>query len=41
MAKMNFEDSSVFVTRTARKTISMQIKSDGIHVRAPLRMSDA
>lgn len=41
MAKLNFESSSVFVTRTARKTISIQIKSDGIHVRAPLRMSDA
>ena len=40
MAKLNFGSVSVFVTRTARKTISIQIKADGMHVRAPLRMSD-
>ena len=29
------------ITRSARKTISIEIKKDGIYVRAPLQMSDA
>lgn len=34
-------NAPICITRTARKTISIQIKSDGIYVRAPLRMTDA
>ena len=41
MGELNTESATVHVTRTARKTISIQIKADGIYVRAPLRMSDA
>lgn len=41
MTQINIEGASVHVTRAARKTISIQIKPDGIYVRAPLRMSDA
>ena len=41
MNNLNKEGVSVKVTRAARKTISIQIKADGIYVRAPLRMSDA
>ena len=41
MIKVNIEDVKVNVTRTARKTISIQIKEDGVYVRAPLHMSDA
>ena len=41
MGELNIESATVHVTRTARKTISIQIKADGIYVRAPLRMSDA
>jgi len=40
MSKLNIEGTSVRVTRTDRKTISIQIKADGVYVRAPLRMSD-
>lgn len=41
MNNLNKEGVSVKVTRAARKTISIQIKADGIYVRAPLCMSDA
>ena len=40
MNELNIEGTSVHVTRAARKTISIQIKADGIYVRAPLHMSD-
>jgi len=40
MNELNIEGTSVHVTRAARKTISIQIKVDGIYVRAPLHMSD-
>lgn len=40
MDKFNIENTSVHVTRAARKICSIQIKADGIYVRAPLRMSD-
>lgn len=41
MKELIIEGVSVSVVRTARKTISIQIKADGIYVRAPLRMTDA
>ena len=40
MGELNIEGATVHVTHTARKTISIQIKADGIYVRAPLSMSD-
>lgn len=40
MIDIDIDGVSVHITRTARKTISIQIKSDGIHVRTPLRMTD-
>ena len=41
MSKLKIEGIPVKVVRAARKTISIQIKADGIYVRAPLRMTDA
>lgn len=41
MTENNIDRASVHVIRTARKTISIQIKADGIYVRAPFRMNDA
>lgn len=41
VGELNIEGTSVHVTRTPRKTVSVQLKADGIYVRAPLRMSDA
>lgn len=40
MSKLSIEGTAVHVTHADRKTISIQIKADGIYVRAPLRMSD-
>ena len=41
VCELNFSGNAVVVVRAARKTISIQIKADGIYVRAPLRMTDA
>ena len=38
---IDIDGVSVHISHAARKTISIQIKADGIFVRAPLRMSDA
>ena len=38
---INSNDATITIVRCSRKSISVQIKSDGIYVRAPLRMSDA
>ena len=40
MSRLQFDKEPVFVTRSDRKTISAQIKNDGIYVRAPRGMSD-
>lgn len=40
MSRLKFDKEPVFVTRSDRKTISAQIKNDGIYVRAPRAMSD-
>lgn len=40
MTELKIDGVPVSVVRAARKTISIQIKSDGIYVRAPLRMTD-
>ena len=41
MNELEIESISVKVVRADRRTISIQIKADGIYVRAPFRMSDA
>lgn len=41
MSELKIESISVKVVRADRRTISIQIKEDGIYVRAPFRMSDA
>ena len=40
MRLSNFEDAQVHVVRSDRKTVSIQIKPDGIYVRAPRRMTN-
>ena len=40
MIDISIEDVKVIVTRAVRKTISIQIKSDGIYIRAPLQKTD-
>lgn len=41
MGKLNVEGILYIVDRSARKTISIQVKPTGIFIRAPLHMSDA
>ena len=41
MSELKIESILVKVVRADRRTISIQIKADGIYVRAPFRMSDA
>ena len=41
MTELKIEGVPVKVVCAARKSISIQIKSDGIYVRAPLQMTDA
>lgn len=41
MAQLDLHDIRTAIIRSARKTISIQIRPDGIVVRAPMNMSDA
>ena len=41
MCEITFDNKTVTVVRSTRKTISIEIKPDGIYLRAPRRMSNA